>query len=905
MQIESSTGNEADNSIIVWVDDEAVYGLDGHTIGRDQNESITVDHAQVSRRHAVLEHGPGGWAIRDLGSTNGLHDGQGRHDHVVLPPGRNQVWLGPPETSPCLYFDVPVPSAASFTQAFSFDDAPSFPDPGPAVDPAPNPAPNAPAPPAPNPGPAAAPAPAPAPPAPNQPAPSPPPGLGGPAGDAGGPAPSRPGQPPAPHTQALYTPPQHLGDQPRSAAELQPAQPPAPVLNDAGLQDNVGQHSQIIQVQSTGELILGRASDCDISIPDPLVSRKHARLILQGTSGRIIDLNSDNGTFVNGQRVSDITVTEGDLIEMGKAQFILSGGQLRQHVAHGLPLQADSLTVTVGGGLILLSEVSFTLPAGSMTAVVGPSGSGKSTLLNALTGRRPADEGRVILGGRDLYASDEGLARRIGFVPQDDPVHEALSVRHALTAAARLRLPADASKNEIKANVERVAAELGLSDRLDTRVRALSGGQRKRVSVGYELVGEPQALILDEPTSGLDPGLERELMTNLRELADKGTTTVVVTHSVQSVELCDLVLVLAPGGRLAFIGPPNRVARHFNCPDLASVFTLLGSRPRAEWEMEFAQTTSYLKFGAPVPAAAAAPAEALPKRSFVHDLGVMTGRYLRSLAGDRRRLLLLLLQAPLLGILLSLVLFTDAFAFGPGSGAGQYLMATVLAMTWLGGSNSVREIVQDRAVFQREKAVGVSTFGFVLSRWVVLSLATTVQAVILHLIASIRQKDSLGSGALFASGHLELMLALAGVGVAAVGVGLLISAMVSDTAKALTILPLVLIPILLLSGLVVTTWGRPGIQELTYLNPVQWGGSMGAVTLDLQGGSGCDVLTEVSQEDLDRVGLSRDACTNERWVRDVPTQTLNLIVLGAWTVILLPVAGMATSWTLGRPLRRD
>ena len=467
-----------------------------------------------------------------------------------------------------------------------------------------------------------------------------------------------------------------------------------------------------------------------------------------------------------------------------------------------------------------------------------------------------------------------------------------------MSAAAELRLTADAKKPEIAANVERVAADLGLSERLDTRVQALSGGQRKRVSVGYELVGEPQALILDEPTSGLDPGLERELMANLRQLADKGTTTIVVTHSVQSVELCDLVIVLAPGGRLAFIGPPDKVAAHFKCPDMASVFTLLGTRQQAEWELEFAKTTSYFKFGAPAPVTGTAPSTPLPRRSFGHDFRVMLVRYVRALVGDRRRLLLLLLQAPLLGVLLAVVLFRDAFSELPNQGARQYLLATVLAMTWLGGSNSVREIVQDRDVFRRELAVGVSANAFVLSRWLVLSVATVGQAIILHLVASIRQNDPLGPGALIGSGHLELILALAGIGVASVGVGLLISAWATDTSRALTLLPLIMIPLLLLSGLLVPTTGRGGLQEVTYANPVQWGGSAGAVTVDLQRASGC------AGPGAGGGGFSAEACDNPRWEPTGPNQALNLGVLWGSSLVLLLVTGLATRWTLSRPLRR-
>ncbi|MGF1595793.1 MAG: ATP-binding cassette domain-containing protein [Acidimicrobiales bacterium] len=803
---ETATGGRP--SVTVWVDGQAHVGLDGHTLGRDASATIRVDHAQVSRRHAALRFDGLTWVLDDMGSTNGLHDGYGPRPSVVLAPGRTQVWLGPPDSSPSVLVDVV------------------------ALTPAATPAP-----------------------------------------------------------PSAWAPP--------AAASPQPAT----VLTTAGLEGSLGQLSQVIRPQG-GELVLGRADECDISIPDPLVSRRHARFILGPTGGRIVDLGSDNGTYVNGQRVRESTVGEGDLVEVGKAQFVLTDGQLRQHVAHGLPLQAEDLTVTVDGGLVLLRDVSFLLPAGSMTAVIGPSGSGKSTLLNALTGRRPADAGRVYLGGRDLYTSDDGLGRRIGFVPQNDPVHETLTVRHALVAAARLRLPADTSMAEIADDVNRIAAQLGLDERLDTRVQSLSGGQRKRVSVGYELVGEPQALILDEPTSGLDPGMERDLMSSLRQLADRGTTTIVVTHSVQSVELCDLVLVLAPGGRLAFIGPPAKVADHFGCSDLASVFTLLGTRRDADWELEFARTTSYLRFGGQQPPAPPPSAAPLPPRSFGHDLRIMVVRYLRSLLGDRRRSVLLLLQAPILGLVLSLLLFRDAFGGEPGSPARQYLLATVLAMTWLGGSNSVREVVQDRDVFRREMAVGVSAFGFVLSRWIVLGAATILQAIVLHVVASSRQVDDLGPGLLFGSGQLELILALAGVGVVSVGIGLLISAVVTDTSKALTALPLVVIPALLLSGLLVPTAGRAGVEQVTWLNPIQWGGSMAAVAVDLQGAEGCSVPGAEVETPGTGAMPGVDACQNGRWERRVTAQLTNAVMVVVWAAVLLVASGLVAGWNLRRPLRR-
>jgi len=151
------------------------------------------------------------------------------------------------------------------------------------------------------------------------------------------------------------------------------------------------------------------------------------------------------------------------------------------------------------------------------------------------------------------------VRKRIGVVPQYDAVHERLTVSQALTAAAKLRVSSDTPRAAVDAAVAETAATLGLDGRLGTRVAKLSGGQKKRVSVGYELVADPIMMVLDEPTSGLDPGLEQELIAELRAMADRGTTTIVVTHSTEAAEQADLVVVMAPGGHVVFVGPPAAV----------------------------------------------------------------------------------------------------------------------------------------------------------------------------------------------------------------------------------------------------------------------------------------------------------------------------------------------------------
>ncbi len=223
-----------------------------------------------------------------------------------------------------------------------------------------------------------------------------------------------------------------------------------------------------------------------------------------------------------------------------------------------MSLDVQDLAVRVDKGRrTLLDTVSFPVGEKSLLAVVGPSGAGKSTLLNALTGLRPADGGTVLYDGRDLYRDYAELRQRIGLVPQDDILHSQLTVRRALGYAAQLRFPEDTAKAERQARVDEVIRELGLDQRVKQPIHSLSGGQRKRVSVALELLTKPSLLFLDEPTSGLDPGMDRSVMHMLRGLADDGRTVIVVTHSVLSLDVCDRLLVLAPGGRIAFYGPPE------------------------------------------------------------------------------------------------------------------------------------------------------------------------------------------------------------------------------------------------------------------------------------------------------------------------------------------------------------
>ncbi len=622
---------------------------------------------------------------------------------------------------------------------------------------------------------------------------------------------------------------------------------------------------------------IGRADDNDIVIADLLVSRHHAELRAAGAGYEIVDLDSHNGTYVDGRRIKGrAAVHEGAVVSVGHHLFRLWQGQLEEYVDVGMATFAARDLVVAVNQRRLLDDVSFSLDAGHFLAVLGPTGAGKSTLIKALIGIHPADGGRVLYNGRDLYASYAELRNRIGYVPQDDVLHQQLTVRSVLEYAAELRFPPDVPASERLHRVEEVMADLGLTQRAGLAVSRLSGGQRKRTSMAIEMLTRPSLLVLDEPTSGLDPGYEKSVMHLLRDLADGGRTIVAATHSTQSLDRCDRLLFLAPGGQTAYFGPPDEALGWFGKADYADVFQYLDQAPEGVAKAAFAGSPAEERYvasplalpganlapGAVAAAAGgfgavgsgagggsgagwaagggsgagwAAPSPAATKRAaWGKQFVTLTRRYLSVLTADRRNTLLLVLQAPILGLLMMAVFGHDNLvATNPGSrlSAPTVLVGLILGATYLGASNSIREIVKERGILERDRAIGTSASAYVASKVVVLGGVTLVQAAIL-LVFGIARQGSLGPGAVLHSAVIELYIVVALTGLAAMALGLLISALVSNADKALTILPVILFAQFLLTGAVFNLSHTAGINQLGYLSSARWGYSAAASTVN-------------------------------------------------------------------------
>ncbi len=239
------------------------------------------------------------------------------------------------------------------------------------------------------------------------------------------------------------------------------------------------------------------------------------------------------------------------------------------------PLRVENVGVSAGGTRIL-KMVDLTLHPGEMCALIGPSGAGKSTLIKALLGLRDPDEGSVMMGS--LPMAELGP---VGYVPQDDALHRGLTVRRELAYAAELRMP-ETSAEERQSRIAEVLDQVDLGDRAEVRIRRLSGGQRKRVSLALELLTGPPLLILDEPTSGLDPGLEARTMKLLSQVAGTGRIVLVATHAMESIELAEALCVLV-GGHVAFFGPPRKALSYFRVDRYAELFRQLEKQSPSSW----------------------------------------------------------------------------------------------------------------------------------------------------------------------------------------------------------------------------------------------------------------------------------------------------------------------------------
>lgn len=606
---------------------------------------------------------------------------------------------------------------------------------------------------------------------------------------------------------------------------------------------------------------IGRADSNDWVIDDVNVSRSHAEIVqARDGSYEIIDLKSTNGTYVNESRISREKLIYGDVISVGGFDRVFTSDGLEQiEGIEGVGITARDVNFHIGEKK-LLEDVSFSLGPRTLTAIIGPSGAGKSTLLGVLTGRTKPTSGEILLSGKSLHENFQLLSRQIGLVPQADILHTRLTVRQALNYGARLRLPHDSSREEREKRVEEVMEKLELSERADLRIDRLSGGQRKRASIGLELLTSPKLLVLDEPTSGLDPGLDAHVMETLRVLADEGQTVVLVTHSVDNLNFCDNVILLASGGKVAYAGPASTVFSSLGKKNWAEVFKFLAS-PEATLLVT-------PKRYAPISTELANEHILNRKQSFLKQVQTLSSRYVRVIASDRFYLVLL----SLIPVIIGLISYAagSKYGFGPGiktkSGLdyNPYARGTVLVMIlgslFIGLSTSIQEVVKENQIRKREQSVGVRASSYISSKILILSLITSIQIIVFTAIV-LFNRPLPNSGLLIPSSRLEITLITVVLGICSMLLGLLISTFLTSEEQAMPSLVGMTMGLVVLSG-ALPLESKGFIAEVARFVPSHWATNALAASVNIV-----------------KLGLVTDPDIQDKWKATVSNLNTSLVYI--------------------------
>ncbi|MEU5755032.1 FHA domain-containing protein [Streptomyces sp. NPDC047829] len=600
---------------------------------------------------------------------------------------------------------------------------------------------------------------------------------------------------------------------------------------------------------------IGRALENELVVSDLQVSRNHAEFH-STPDGRmeIRDLGSHNGTYVNGQPIAkggSQLLGPTDIVGVGHSTFRIVGDRLEEFVDTGeVSFSARHLTVTVDGGKQILKDVSFGVPEKSLIAVIGPSGSGKSTLLKALTGYRPANQGEVLYDNRNLYKQFAELRQRIGLVPQDDILHKELTVKKALKYAAKLRFPADTTAAERDARIDEVLRELKLDIHRDKKVTSLSGGQRKRVSVALELLTKPSLIFLDEPTSGLDPGMDRDVMQLLRGLADDGRTVLVVTHSVAELAICDKLLVMAPGGSVAYFGPPEEALNFFGYDTWADVFSAFENYRDYDWAGRWKGSQHYQMYAADIDAVApqavqmpAMQAMKPPKpQGWMSQFVTLVRRYVSVIVSDKGFLALMVILPAVLGAV-SLLIDADKGLLPnpanpqtgriiPNGTATTVLLILAVGACFAGAANSVRELIKERVIYERERATGLSRSAYLMSKVFVLGMITVLQGLLVGVIGFATREIPEEGLVLGGLTLVELSLPIMALGFTSMMFGLIISALVKTAEKTMPLLVMFAIIQVVFTGCLFALNGAVGVNQFSYLMPSRWAVAAAGATLD-------------------------------------------------------------------------
>ena len=541
-------------------------------------------------------------------------------------------------------------------------------------------------------------------------------------------------------------------------------------------------------------------------------------------------------------------------LENGKIEIVPTGSTIRSsrfkaiyysdflahfrtdEVESPITFKAESIYFKFKNGNIGLRDISLNEKNGRLIGVMGASGSGKSTLFNVLNGNDKPSQGRVLINDIDIHADRKKIEGLIGFVPQDDLLIEDLTVFQNLYYAAKLCF-SNYTEQEAIDLVDKTLMSLGLYETRNLKVgnplqKTISGGQRKRLNIGLELLREPMVLYVDEPTSGLSSRDSENIMDLLKELSLRGKLIFVVIHQPSSdiFKMFDKLLILDVGGYPIYYGNPVEAVVYFrdatklidkqtgSCSECGNVnaeqiFNIIETRVVDEYGRhteqrkitpetwnEIYKEKVELK---DLERVTESPKAVLQIPSRIKQLGIFIARDFRSKLSNKQYMLINFLEAPLLAIILAvLVRFYPGEAFRPLNYVFQenvnipaYIFMGIIVALFMGLTVSAEEIIKDQKILKRESFLHLSRGSYIASKLILLFSLSAIQTLTFVIVGNL----ILSINGMFLSYWLIFFSASCFANV----LGLNISASFNSAVTIYILIPILLIPQILLSGVVV------------------------------------------------------------------------------------------------------
>jgi ABC-type multidrug transport system ATPase subunit/predicted component of type VI protein secretion system len=670
-------------------------------------------------------------------------------------------------------------------------------------------------------------------------------------------------------------------------------------------------------VAADSPITIGRLPNNEVVLDAPDVSRRHAQIWQREGKNYLKDLGSRNGTFVNQQRIGEIELFEGDLIEIGDFLLTFQDGEVTPYQSSGMRLDINDLTVEIEdrrGKFKILDSIDLSVLPREFIAIVGGSGAGKTTLLNALIGLRPGT-GQVQLNGHDFYEEFEHFRHQMGYVPQSDILHTSLTVEKALDYTARLRLPKSVSPEERARRISAVLETVSMNSPITRKnqIGRLSGGQRKRVSIAAELIADPKLIYLDEATSGLDPGLEKKMMHTLRKMADEGRTVMLITHATNNIVQTDHVAFISQG-KLVFFGPSQEALEFFEVEDFADIYVKIQNQGET-WRQTYEQEKPELHqryVQSRKQNAQALPRRELPSKKFsfadmLRQFLVLTQRSISVLFSDPVTLALMLLLLPLTGVLQLIIGSREILTGNPAILADPVQAASALTASYtpfprmntfifVMGLEAVltglfvpsNDLVKERSIFLRERMVNLRVLPYLLSKATIYSLFVLIQVALYLLILSLGV--NFPQDGLYFNGTLEIFITLFLTMMAGITFGFIISTVSRSTEMAIYMLTMMLFFQFFFAGTVFDLRGNT-FEPLSYLTTTRWSLNALGVSVDFTEIVETTILcSEVPENPLDPASALETVCEPyPEAVDDLMLDYKDEMLLRSWGVL----AGMS------------